>query len=68
MSKFRVFNGYQQMLFTKLADAIAYAQACFRATCVEFNHGVNDWRAIWQDGDVVYDRPGFGRLVPYRGV
>jgi hypothetical protein len=54
------------MHFETLADATAYARSCLDADRVEFLHADGFWREIWHDGEMVYTRPGFAVLVPYR--
>jgi hypothetical protein len=60
-------NGIRETRFDDLRDAKRYAESCIDATCVEFLHDDNVWRVLWQDGEMVYTRPGFAVLIPYRG-
>ena len=50
--------------FECLGDAIQYCEACIYADCVELRTSTG-WVVLYRDGDVIRDRPGFGRLIPY---
>ncbi len=52
--------------FQELCDAMFYAEACLDATCIEFRHSATVWKVLWTDGEVQYNRPGFGVLVTHR--
>lgn len=52
-----------RMHFEAAADAIRYAEANLYATHIDLRWPDGVWRRFWTDGDIVYNRPGFGCLV-----
>jgi hypothetical protein len=62
-------DGRGPMHFATHLDALTFADASMDAERIEFNSGTLEnpcWEILKVCGDVVYNRPGFGVLVPYR--
>lgn len=65
--KFRVrVPGRGPMHFEQYGDAHGYMKACLYAECIDLFVG-DRWINGWcEDGDIVFNRPGFGVLTKHR--
>jgi hypothetical protein len=65
---YRVPSGPERPLmhFEDLADAVAYAQACLDADCIEERAPDGSWRVLEREGELVSRRTGFYVMEYYR--
>jgi hypothetical protein len=63
------FDSYRfrvgRMHFESFADAQFYCESSLSQCGVDVYIGGGTWKRLMTDGEIVFNRPGFGVLVPY---